>query len=145
MTDKLDSRSRNDLIVYKLDKATQTIREAEVMADAGFYNASVNRLYYAAYYAASALMLSEELETGTHKGTKTMLGLKFIYTGKMEREYGQIYQRLFDSRQAGDYEDFVYYDNESYAQLRPLAIKFIERVRSYIESKSECETSVSSD
>ncbi|MBD5171557.1 MAG: HEPN domain-containing protein [Bacteroidales bacterium] len=136
MTDKLDSQSRSDLIAYKLDKSIQTIQEAEVLANAGFYNASVNRLYYAAYYAASSLMLSEELETGTHKGTKTMLGLKFIHPGKLEREYGQIYQRLFDSRQAGDYEDFVYYDKASYDELRPLAEKFIERIRCYIVSQN---------
>jgi len=128
MTDKLDIQSRVDLINYRLEKSKQTLQEAKVLADSFFYNAAVNRLYYAAYYGATALMLSQSLDSATHKGVKVMLGLKFIQTGKLEREYGRIYQRLFDSRQAGDYEDFVYYDKESYDELYPLAEKFINRI-----------------
>lgn len=132
MTDKLDPQSRTDLIAYKIEKSRQTLREADLLAASGFYNAAVNRLYYAVYYAASALMVSNLLETATHKGIKTMLGLKFIHTGKLEREYGQIYQRLYDSRQAGDYEDFVYYDKDAYEELYPLAVKFIDKIETYL-------------
>lgn len=128
MTDALDPQSRKDLIAYKLDKARNTLKEAQLLADASFYNTAVNRLYYSVYYAASALMLNESLEAATHKGIKTMLGLKFIQTGKLEREFGKIYQQLFDSRQAGDYEDFIYYDAEYYDDLYPQAIKFIDRI-----------------
>ncbi len=132
MTDRLDAESRNALIEYKLAKAGQTLKEADLLACSEYYNAAVNRLYYSVYYAASALMLYESLEAATHKGIKTMLGLKFIQTGKLETEYGRIYQRLFDSRQAGDYEDFVYYDKETYEVLAPLALKFIERLSALI-------------
>lgn len=136
MTDRLDSESRNALIHYKLDKANQTIKEADFLASAEFYNTAVNRLYYAAYYAASALMLSDSLETVTHKGIKTMLGLKFISTGKIDREYGKIYQRLFDSRQAGDYEDFIYYDKEVYDDLRSMSAKFTTRIIEYLRQQN---------
>lgn len=78
MTDKLDAQSRNDLMEYKIEKALQTLREADLMAANGFFNAAVNRLYYSAYYSASALMLSEMIESVTYKGIKLMLGLKFI-------------------------------------------------------------------
>lgn len=132
MTDKLDPQSRIDLIAYKIEKARQTLMEADVLSSSGFFNAAVNRLYFAVYYAASALMEDKLLGTVTHNDIKTMLGLKFIHTGKLEREYGQIYQRLYDSRQAGDYEDFVYYDKESYEELYPLAVKFIDRIESYL-------------
>ena len=133
MTDKLDSQTRKDLIEYKLEKASRTLKEAALLASADFYNTAVNRLYYSVYYAASALMLNDYLEAATHQGVKTMLGLKFIHQGKLEQEYGRIYQRLFESRQAGDYEDFVYYDRESYDELLPLAIKFIERISAYLK------------
>lgn len=128
MTDKLDNQSRADLIEYRFEKSRQTLKEADVLAAAGMYNASVNRLYYAAYYAASALMIGNSIETVTHKGIKTMLGLKFIHAGLLENEYGRIYQSLFDGRQAGDYEDFIYYDIDNYKELRPLAEKFIDRI-----------------
>lgn len=129
MTDKLDAKSRYDLVEYKCEKAHQALSEADVLGQANFYNAAVNRLYYAVYYAASALMLSNSLETATHKGIKMMLGLKFIRSGILEPEYGYIYQRLFDSHQAGDYEDFVYHDKAVYEELRTLAEKFILRIQ----------------
>ncbi|MDE5975205.1 MAG: HEPN domain-containing protein [Muribaculaceae bacterium] len=132
MTDRLDPKSRKDLIEYKVDKALQTVKEAELLAGSNFYNAAVNRLYYSAYYAASALMLRESIETVTHKGIRMMLGLKFIQTGKLNREYGKIYQRLFESRQAGDYEDFVYYDKETFDELLPGTIKFIDAVKNLL-------------
>lgn len=135
MTDKLDSDSRRDLILYKLEKSEKAIEESSLLADSGYYNTAINRLYYAAYYAASALMLEYSIDAATHKGIKTMLGLKFIHPGLLNRENGLIYQRLFDSRQAGDYEDFVYYDKESYYELLPLAKQFIEEVTSLIKDR----------
>lgn len=57
MTDKLDAKSRYDLVEYKFEKAHQALSEADVLGQANFYNAAVNRLYYAVYYAASALCL----------------------------------------------------------------------------------------
>ncbi|MDE7468043.1 MAG: HEPN domain-containing protein [Muribaculaceae bacterium] len=128
MTDKLDTQARADLIAYKLDKANKTVKEADLLADAGFFNACVNRLYYAAYYAASALMISQQLETATHKGIKTMLGMRFIQPGLLDPECGRIYQQLFDSRQAADYDDFVYNDQSTYDELRPKTLKFISAV-----------------
>lgn len=130
MTDRLDEEARIGLINYRLEKARQTIKEADVLASSDFFNTAINRLYYSVYYAASALMLSASLEAVTHNGIKTMLGLKFVHTGKLEREYGQIYQRLFESRQTGDYDDFIYYDKDSFEELRPLAIKFIDKISS---------------
>lgn len=137
MTDRLDPTSRAALVIYKVEKALNTLKEADVLADAGYFNAAVNRLYYSAYYAASALMLNDSLETVTHKGVKTMMGLKFIQTGRLPREYGRIYQRLFDSRQAGDYEDFVYYDKETFEELRPLASRFIDAVTGLLRDQTE--------
>lgn len=134
MTDKIDDASRLDLIKYRLEKASSTVLEADLLASQSFYNAAVNRLYYSVYYAASALMLKDSQQAVTHKGIKMMLGLKYIQPGKLDREAGRIYQRLFDSRQAGDYEDFVYHDKETYDELRPLALKFITTITDYVNS-----------
>lgn len=73
-------------------------------------------------------MLRDSLEAVSHKGIKRMLSLKFVQTGEIDPIYAKIYQRLFDSRQAGDYEDFTYFDKDTFEELRPLAIKFINEV-----------------
>ena len=45
---------------------------------------------------------------------------------------------LFENRQSGDYEDFVYCDSELYAMLRPKTEKLIEAVVTLIEYKLLC-------
>ncbi len=129
MKSTLDNKSRNDLISYRIQRALETLEEAEYNAAGNYFNAAVNRLYYAVYYAASALMLDNNIDSSTHAGIKSMLGLHFIKTGRLEPKYGRIYQQLFENRQSGDYEDFVYCDKELYECLRPQAIDFIEKIQ----------------
>ena len=75
----------------------------------GYYNTAVNRMYYACYYAASALLITEGIVTKTHDGVLQMLSLHFIKTGVLPAEYGRKYRNLFDKRSSGDYEDFFYH------------------------------------
>lgn len=55
MKEKLDSESRAAIVNYRLERAYETLKEADYNTAGGYYNAAVNRLYYACYYAASAL------------------------------------------------------------------------------------------
>ena len=132
MNDKFNTGTFADLIAYRLQRSNETLKEADYNAEGGYYNAAVNRLYYACYYSASALMVSNNLEASSHKGIKSMLGLKFITTGRLEPKYGRIYQQLFENRQSGDYEDFVYCDKELYDTLRPQAEDFVKTISNLI-------------
>lgn len=127
MKQELNSGSTLDLIAYRLQRAKETLVEADYNAKGEYYNAAVNRLYYACYYAASALMLTNNLDSSSHKGIKTMLGLHFIKSGIIDVKYGRIYQQLFENRQSSDYEDFVYCDAELFNTLRPEADEFVEK------------------
>ena len=46
MKETLDEQSRLGLMRYRMERADETMEEAAVLADRGFYNATVNRLYY---------------------------------------------------------------------------------------------------
>ena len=54
MKQQLTEQERFDLMIYRLQRAHETMKEALVMSRESFYNAAVNRLYYACYYAAIA-------------------------------------------------------------------------------------------
>lgn len=110
MKSELTLNDRKNLIEYRLSRATETLVEAQYSADGGYFNTAVNRLYYAAYYATSALMLANGISATSHAGTKTMLSLYFIRTGLLDVEHGKSFMTLFENRQSGDYEDFVYCD-----------------------------------
>lgn len=128
MNSVLDPDSREALVIHRLQRARQTMAEAENAASGHFYNAAVNRLYYAAYYAASALMLCYDIKCTSHAGLKSMLNLHFVSTGRLKRQHGKTFSILFESRQSGDYDDFIYYDEDDYDRLNPLTAEFINDI-----------------
>lgn len=132
MTDKLDQQTLADLIKYRLERASETLKAADFLASGTYYNLAVGRLYYACFYAASALMLANNLSAATHAGIKVMLNLNFIKKGLLEPKYGSIYQDLFEKSKSEDYEDFVYCDNQLYDSLRPEALDFVNRIKTLI-------------
>ena len=58
MNEKLDEQSRKALVQYRLERADETITESEILSREAHYNAAVNRLYYACFYATSALLVA---------------------------------------------------------------------------------------
>ena len=125
MNETLDNQSRKSLVEYRINRANETVKEAELLAKEGYYNAAANRLYYACFYAAQALLVANNLTTATHAGVKTMLGLHFVSKGMLEKEHGKTFSRLFEIRHSGDYDDFVYCDKEMINEYTPKTKSFI--------------------
>jgi len=57
-----------------------------------------------------------------------MLGLHFVSKGLITKESGRAFTNLFDSRQRGDYDEFVYATRKEIEELYPKAQRFIEEV-----------------
>ncbi len=86
----------------------------------------MNRLYYACFYAVTALLHNEEFDTKTHSGAQRMFNLHFIKPGIISKEYGELYTSLMDMRQDADYEDEVEYEENDVMKLLPSVNRFIE-------------------
>ena len=136
MKEILDQESRNALVSYRLERAYKSLEEALYLSEGGYYNAAVSRLYYACYYAAVALLLKNGISAQTHSGVKTMLGLHFVSKGKLPISTSNTFATLFEKRHSGDYDDFIYCDQEMFDELYPKAEAFIEEVKELIESSS---------
>ena len=134
MKESLDIESRDSLIAYRIERAYGSLQEAKLMAEGGFYNASINRLYYACYYMAVALLLKNNISAQTHSGVKTMLGMHFTSKGKLSISASKIYTTLFEKRHSSDYDAFVYCDQEMFDVLYPKAEAFVEEVKRLIEN-----------
>lgn len=118
----------NNLVNYRKDRAVETLKEAKAMINNGFWNASVNRIYYSCFYAVSALLLLKSIETSSHKGIRQMFGLHFVQTGIVSKEDGRFFSDLYDRRQTGDYDDFINYDESTVNQLFNQAEEFLMRI-----------------
>lgn len=63
-------------------------------------NTYVNRLYYASFYAVSALLLLHDKSFAKHSGIRSAFHREFVRSGIVSKELGHLYDRLFDSRQS---------------------------------------------
>ena len=125
MTDE----QRNDIVNYRIENAVDTLKEVLDHCENGYFNTAVNRLYYACYYAATALLVAYCIETKSHDGVRQMLGKEFVLTGKISVELGRFYSIAFSKRSAGDYEDFITHTRETVMELYPQAERFVECVK----------------
>jgi uncharacterized protein (UPF0332 family) len=122
---ELSQENRTALSAYRLQRAKETLLEADTLIAGEFYNAAVNRLYYACYYAVIALLIKNNIVAQTHQGVRQMFSLHFVVTGKISQHYSTFYSRLFNDRISGDYDDYVQYDTEMIRTIRPQAEAFI--------------------
>jgi uncharacterized protein (UPF0332 family) len=90
-----------------MERAQEAVDEAKVLFDAGHTNSYVNRLYYACFYAVSALLLTKNISTNKHGYLRSLLHREFVKTGLIPNEMGKHFDLLFNNRQKGDYADFV--------------------------------------
>jgi uncharacterized protein (UPF0332 family) len=93
-------------------------------------------LYYACFYAAIALLINENYESKTHSGVKTLLGLHFFKENRIDKSFSLFYERLFNLRQTGDYEDWVYINEEDVLPLIEPVEQFIKTIEKLINEKS---------
>jgi uncharacterized protein (UPF0332 family) len=58
----------NQLIQYRLEQASETLREGEILAREGLWHGVINRAYYAMFYAALALTVLRSETISKHSG-----------------------------------------------------------------------------
>lgn len=129
------SGTLNELIQYRLEKANQTLEDARLLANAKRWNPCVNRLYYACFYAVSALLAQNDFSSSKHTGIRSLFNLNFIKTGKISREIAEIYNDLFDRRQEGDYADYVVFREDQVLPRIDKTDNFIKAIAALLQSK----------
>jgi len=92
------------------DKAEESLASAERELWAGSLTFAVNRLYYAAFYAASAVLLYQGHSFTKHTGVRAAFQSHLVRPGLVEAKWGKLYDRLFEDRQEGDYIALVSFD-----------------------------------
>jgi uncharacterized protein (UPF0332 family) len=121
--------TKDELVRYRLQRAKDTLEDAKILADNQRWNSAINRLYYASYYAVTALLLDADMNQSTHNGVKSNFSEQFIKTNRIDKDFGKVYAQLFTWRQKGDYDDlFDFSEDKVTPYFIPVAdlIKVIE-------------------
>jgi len=116
------------LVRYRLERASEALDEAELLFESGHLHTYVNRLYYACFYAVSALLLTKGLSTSKHAHLRALLHKELIRPGIIPLEYGQFFDLLFNNRQKGDYSDFVVFRTEQVQGWLKQAREFVDYI-----------------
>ena len=115
-----------------LERAGKYLQSAKLLLDAGDYESSVSRTYYAMFFAAEAALLSKNISSSSHKGVISGFGLHFIKTGIFPREMGRELNRAFGKRQIGDYEFQLLILRGEAEEMLQSGNQFVENVRQYL-------------
>ncbi len=117
-----------DLVAYRLQRARESLEDARILADAKRWNPAVNRLYYACFYAVSALLAQEGVSSSRHSGVRALFNQHFVSTGKIGKGAAQIFNDLFERRQEGDYVDFMEFEEPQIRAWMPQAEVFVAQI-----------------
>ncbi len=123
-----------ELVRYRLARARESLAEAELLLGNDHVRTAVNRLYYACFYAVSALLLTEGHSSPKHSGVRALFDQHWIVPGRLPRDIGRFYRQLFDARQKGDYVDLVTFDRAEASIWIAEAGNFVEQVARLVES-----------
>lgn len=122
-----------ELVLYRLSRAREALDEAKVLSDTQHWNAAVSRLYYACFYAVSALLLKCDLASTKHTGVRSLFNKHFVKTAKVSRDIAMIYNDLFERRQESDYDDFLTFEADDVRQWSNGANLFVSKIVSLID------------
>ncbi len=128
-------KTKEDYINYKLQKANDALREAEILLENNFSEASISRLYYAAFYAISALLINLNLNPKTHLGAKSLFNKEFIHTGIFSDEFSDFYTLLMAKRFEADYENFSYINKDKIPDYITKTKQLVELARQQLKPK----------
>ena len=129
----LNEEERAILVMREYEKSLSFYSQAEANAQIEIWDVVANRLYYALYYAASALLLSQGIATKSHSELITQMHKNYIKTGILTVEEGSLFRVMFDLRHEGDYEDFVDVEREDIEEYIPRVKELVEKLKNLVE------------
>jgi len=118
------------LAQHRMTRTRAALREADLLLEQRHFNGALNRVYYAAFYAARALLATRQLDSSRHSGVIALFQEHFVRTGLIPTDTARALPRTFEKRQTSDYGDFSEPASEEVLSLR-------EQVRGFIDACEE--------
>ena len=123
------------IIAYRIEKSRKTMIEARDNAKMKHWSLAANRLYYALFHIASALLVDKGYTSKTHSGILCILGQEFVAKGLLGSEDGRLVSRLQNMRQSGDYDDLFDWEEEDILPLFEPVEKLLDKMLNLISLK----------
>lgn len=119
---------RDNEIKANLERSRDALDAASGLFEDEYFDFAVSRAYYAAFYAASALLLNNGRETKKHSGVIALIHQHFVKTQKLPVEQGKHLNWLFELRGIGDYGGVIHLSFEEAQRAIEVATSFVDAV-----------------
>lgn len=119
---------------YRIEKAKECIKDAEVLEESNGYVSAANRSYYAIFHAIRAVLALEGVDRKKHSAVISYFQQHYIKTGILDRKYSSILQNAFEVRQESDYEDFYVISKAELEEQLNHAKQFVAEVERYLST-----------
>jgi uncharacterized protein (UPF0332 family) len=113
------------LAQHRLVRARTALGEADLLIAQDRFSGALNRVYYAAFYAARAALATVEADSSRHSGTIALFQQHFVRTGAIAADIARALPRAFEKRQTTDYGDFSEPTGDEVVSLRDQVTAFI--------------------
>lgn len=131
------TRKYEEEITGNLQRAEESIQAAKELLSQGYYDFVASRAYYSAFYAATALLLSEEMAFSKHSGVIANIHRAFVRTGRLDKQYGKDLNWLFELRGIGDYGTLMHVSQQDAEKAIQVAEAFLHVIQELRQKESE--------
>ena len=111
-------------VTANLERAEESIKAAKDLIKGSYYDFAASRAYYAAFYAATAILVHEDFKFRKHSAVISAIHQQYVKTGKLDKKFGKDLNWLFELRSVGDYGSVIHVP-------QPDAEKAIEAAESF--------------
>ena len=118
---------------HRLRLAHDTLQEADLLIAESRWRGALNRLYYAAFYAARALLATRDVDSARHSGVIALFQQHFVKTDIVPSTVGKTLPRSFETRQTSDYADVADLNEGEVRQLRADVVAFVAACERVVE------------
>jgi len=120
------------LVDYRMEQASSALASAKKLFEEGLLRDSINRSYYAAFYAVLALLCTRGLGTSKHSGAIALFDREFVKPGVFSKSLSVFLHKVFDMRQEADYAEMVTVDEQDAQDAFTGSADFVAQVREQI-------------
>ena len=111
------------------ERAIKSLSAAKQLSKGGFPDDAASRAYYAAFYAASALLLRDDKSFSKHSAVIAHIHKDYVKEGRLPARAGELIALLFDVRLVGDYGSPKHVERAQAQAAITDACTFIQAVR----------------
>lgn len=105
--------ARSDVIAWSVERAGVRLAAAERELDAGVPQLAADHAYYACFHLLTAIFLQEGITLKRHSALRSALHERLIQTGRLDRRWGSVFDRLAELRTKSVYTALFALDAET--------------------------------